>query len=47
MIIPVRCFTCGKVSIHQLLNTLGYGQQMEQVLGSHRQRRRLDSVSNC
>ena len=36
MIIPVRCFTCGKVSPNHLFftNTLGCRQQVEQVLGS-------------
>lgn len=45
MIIPVRCFTCGKVST-LTADPLGHRQQMEQIPGSNRQGRCLHRVSN-
>ena len=44
MIIPVRCFTCGKVSLF-LTNNPGHWQQMEQISRPHRQGGCLHRVS--
>ena len=45
MIIPVRCFTCGKVLSLILIIIIGCWQQVEQVLGSPRRGRHERSVS--
>ena len=45
MIIPVRCFTCGKVSA-LAADPAGHGKQMEQVPRPNRQGRRLHRVSD-